>query len=265
MNVADYIIDANQVIGVGYSFVVQSMNKKDNSWAAAKLFEVDRDVSLGLYENESKILRYLNAKPHSNIIQMKASNIINNVGVIVMEQLDSDFLDLLIDDKLSVTQKMKIYVDTCKAVKHCHDNDVAHLDIKPENILVNIHNMDVKLADFGTSQIMNDDDKVYNVTGTIEYSPPEVLNSSSKSIDGKKVDMWGLGMLLHVLLTGVWPLRTGEKQSLNSQITDGKIILSSDLSKDYSKLILSLLSLKPSERPSISDLLSSPILKPWRT
>lgn len=85
------------------------------------------------------------------------------------------------------------------ALSHCHANGVIHRDIKPENIMLTKSNK-VRLIDFGLSLIKTQK-TVNEVAGTPYYMSPEMLNSRYD----EKTDIWSLGVLLYVLVSGYLP------------------------------------------------------------
>jgi len=86
-----------------------------------------------------------------------------------------------------------------RAVNHCHSLGIAHRDIKPENILVN-ETGDLKLIDFGLSKQVKVK-KMHTIVGTPYYVAPEVLEGKY----GLKCDIWSLGVILYILLSGYLP------------------------------------------------------------
>ena len=95
------------------------------------------------------------------------------------------------------------------ACNHMHSQGVVHRDIKPENIMVH-ENGELKLIDFGLSKRQKEGKKnqLKTVLGTPYYMAPEVL-------DGKyncKCDIWGLGVLLYVFMSGYLPFQ-GENRN----------------------------------------------------
>ncbi len=101
-----------------------------------------------------------------------------------------------------------------EAVETCHTNQICHLDIKLENLL--LKDWSIKLADFGLSRSCDGSGKIKQITGTTySYSPPEFLNKSkgtyivnqdeSFTYDGTKVDIFNMGIVLFLLVTGFPP------------------------------------------------------------
>ncbi|XP_051188175.1 serine/threonine-protein kinase PEPKR2 [Lolium perenne] len=94
--------------------------------------------------------------------------------------------------------------DLMSVLKYCHEMGVVHRDIKPENILLT-KNGKMKLADFGLAARVTNGQKLSGVAGSPAYVAPEVLSGSYS----EKVDIWGAGVLLHVLLLGSLPFQGG--------------------------------------------------------
>jgi calcium-dependent protein kinase len=89
-----------------------------------------------------------------------------------------------------------------EAINHCHANGIIHRDIKPENIML-IKNDQIKLIDFGLSKIKSNDQKLQEKVGTPYYMAPEVLESNYN----EKADIWSLGVILYVLVSGYLPFQ----------------------------------------------------------
>eukprot|EP00897_Mesotaenium_endlicherianum_P002219 jgi/Mesen1/2024/ME000148S01128 len=87
-------------------------------------------------------------------------------------------------------------------VEYCHRNMVVHRDLKPENLLLDAR-CNVKIADFGLSNIMRDGHFLKTSCGSPNYAAPEVI--SGKLYAGPEVDVWSCGVILYALLCGSLP------------------------------------------------------------
>lgn len=88
-----------------------------------------------------------------------------------------------------------------RAINHCHAWGVIHRDIKPENIMYG-QDGEIKLIDFGLSKIIESKPKqLSTIAGTLAYMAPEII----KAQHGKECDVWSLGVLLYVLVSGYLP------------------------------------------------------------
>ena len=261
----DFLVDAYDILGVGCSKVVKAVHQPSKKVYVAKLLELSdrREEMLRVFYNEAQILQVLHGE--NNIVNLVTSCISANTAIIILERLQGDLLEIILDNEITLNQKMTIFSEICFGVQQCHNNGVAHLDIKPDNILVSTtadSSFIVKLADFGTSQIMDENDTVFNVKGTLHYNAPEVFTQSRTGVDGKKADIWSLGILLHVLLSGTWPVRTNDPEELRELLSKGILHYSPQLTKEQHRFISKLLSLDPKQRPSIEGIISSEFLKP---
>lgn len=98
-----------------------------------------------------------------------------------------------------------------EGVAFLHRNNVVHLDLKPQNILLTSDNPlgDIKIVDFGLSRMMSNNQEIREIMGTPEYVAPEVLNYEPIST---ATDMWSIGVLAYVMLTGISPFLGNDKQ-----------------------------------------------------
>ncbi|MHC4628709.1 MAG: serine/threonine protein kinase, partial [Planctomycetota bacterium] len=115
--------------------------------------------------------------------------------------------------KLTVEDRLNLFRQVCLAVHHAHQKGIVHRDIKPSNILVSTQDDQAvpKIIDFGvvkalsmplTKRTLATEDS--QLLGTPEYMSPEQADMTSEDIDTRS-DIYSLGVLLYVLLTGVLP------------------------------------------------------------
>ncbi|KXZ42321.1 hypothetical protein GPECTOR_162g136 [Gonium pectorale] len=103
------------------------------------------------------------------------------------------------------------------AVEYCHKNNVAHRDLKLDNTLLDNHDPAwLKLCDFGFAKHWQANSNMDTMRiGTPEYMGPELI-SSRTGYDGKKVDVWAAGVLLYVMLVGMFPFETQDDNFNNT-------------------------------------------------
>lgn len=103
------------------------------------------------------------------------------------------------------------------ALHHMHTQGIVHRDIKPENIML-AANGELKLIDFGLSKRQEGNQKLKTIAGTPYYMAPEVLESRYDS----KCDIWSLGVLLYVFMSGYLPFQGENRNDVFYKITNGK-------------------------------------------
>jgi serine/threonine protein kinase/tetratricopeptide (TPR) repeat protein len=161
------------------------------------------------FKREGSILGRL-AHPHiAELVDAGVSP--NGQPYLVLEHVDGEQIEQYCDRHvLSVDERVQLFLDVLAAVAHAHANLIVHRDIKPSNVLVRGDGK-VKLLDFGIAKLLEADDEttvltVASAPMTPEYAAPEQLRGEAITI---ATDVYALGVLLYVLLTGQHPAGIG--------------------------------------------------------
>jgi non-specific serine/threonine protein kinase/serine/threonine-protein kinase len=133
----------------------------------------------------------------------------------VMERVDGAPIVQYCDSKrLSVTERIKLFILVCQAIQHAHQKGIIHRDIKPSNVLVTEQEGKPvpKVIDFGLAKALGPQlteeatlTNVGTVLGTLEYMSPEQAKLGRHDID-TRADIYSLGAVLYELLSGTTPL-----------------------------------------------------------
>ena len=155
-------------------------------------------------------------------------------------------------------------------LSYCHEQNLAHRDIKAENIMfLDAACTQLKLIDFGFAKIFKEEESKYQTAlGTPLYMAPEVVKRQPYD---QKCDIWGTGILSFALISGELPYdieETTSVQKLLEQIKIKKFSLDdmrsgawAHVSKEAKNFILEMLVSNPAERPKAIDLLKDPWLQ----
>lgn len=206
--------------------------------------------------NEIKFLKLLRSK---TVIKFYGAIFDNNKVHIILEYADGgDLCDKITKYyPLSITEIKTTMKKICKAVKYCHDNDVVHSDIKPENIL--LVGSSLKLCDFGLS--FKDSIDKEKIGGTIEYCAPELLKKESFLGPYKSIDIWALGVVFFEILTGSPPFYSENKNIIAEKIRNNDYLIPNFIDGDTKSFVEYILNPDPKLRPSIDEILCHPWFK----
>lgn len=162
----------------------------------------DKELMLVRYEIET-----LKMCQHPNIIRLL--DIFENIECIylVMELLSGGNLFAYFERRkhhIPESKAREIIHSLATGLFYLHSYGIVHRDIKPENIMMTdkTDNAQIKIADFGLAKIVGPSQFCNETYGTLAYAAPEVL--MKKPYD-KSIDIWGLGIIAYLLLTGVLP------------------------------------------------------------
>ncbi|CAD5209824.1 unnamed protein product [Bursaphelenchus xylophilus] len=155
--------------------------------------------------------------------------------------------------RLKPSEARRFFQQIISGVDYCHRHMVVHRDLKPENLLLDERN-NVKIADFGLSNIMTDGDFLRTSCGSPNYAAPEVI--SGKLYAGPEVDVWSCGVILYALLCGTLPFDDEHVPSLFRKIKSGIFPIPDYLEKSVVNLLLHMLQVDPMKRATIKDVVN---------
>ncbi len=210
--------------GMGHVYQAERADGVFEQQVALKLIKRGMDTAqiVRRFQAERQILARLQ---HENIARLLDGGI-NDDGLpyFVMEYVDGMPIDQYCDvNRLSIDERLDLFVTVCKTVLYAHANLVVHRDLKPENILVTRAGK-VKLLDFGIAKVLGGDEDQTQLTQvggrvlTPGYASPEQLRGEAISTSS---DIYSLGVVLYELLSGQRPyVVTGAIPDALAQVLD---------------------------------------------
>lgn len=186
-----------------YSIVKVLSNKNDCRIFQMRNRTSNRDIVLRQYRVPAEVYNFLKNIRHENLPEVYDIYMFDD-GQIVLEEFISGITvaEVLENGRYTYGGAVKIISRLCDVLSFLHKANIVHRDIKPENIIIT-EDAVVKLIDFNASRIYKSESTADTmVLGTIGYASPEqfgVAQSDARS------DIFALGVLLNVMLTGVHP------------------------------------------------------------
>ena len=258
-----------QVIGRGASSVVHAAVCLQSGQRVAAKVVRKRSGSVReeeRHKNEAALLRLV-AHPH--VVQLLNHFETPSASFFVLELLPGgDILEQLVrrfgkggdGTRYAESDVREILWMALSALAHVHELRVVHRDIKPENVLL-VHGAgtDLRIGDFGMARRLSPGDRCADVSGTRGYMAPEILGGVPY---GAAVDVWALGVLLCILLSGTPPFDFADAQKEREQVLDGRWNRThpnwAAVSPEAHALVGRFLQVDPDRRATAAELLRSP-------
>lgn len=176
---------------------------------------------------------------------------------VILEYVPNGELFEMISDKgmLPEAEARKYFHQIIYALDYIHSFGVAHRDLKPENILLDADN-NIKLVDFGLSNIMKEGRALKTSCGSPNYAAPEVING--KSYDGSQIDVWSCGVILYAMLFGELPFDEENINTMFKYIKEAKYFMKGVASIEAKDLLNRMIQPNPFRRITITEVLTHP-------
>lgn len=225
-------------------------------------------VTKATYEHESKILRRIQEINSPYLIRLLdtlnlSSPIEGKTHGLIFEKYPSCLLDYIVDysDRKNYDQVIlegkRLFKQISSGLQCLHSNNIVHLDLKLENILMT-DNHDIVIIDFNLSEIVSSSTPITKICGSYDYLCPEIVQM--KPYDPFKADIWALGVILYSLVTDSLPFTNPNRHVIFSNILSLEIIFPYETELVTQDLLSHLLDRNAATRFSIEQVLQHPYL-----
>ena len=191
-----------------FGVVYEAKNVLFNNFVAMKVITKNEYMDNVLIKNEIDILKKLS---HPNIVRIYEFYESDYYFYLINENCEGgELFNYINKSTLNEQQLSVIFYQVFSGLCYLHENNILHRDMKPENILIANKEIDllsdeeyfwIKIIDFGTAKIFEQNKSENSIVGSAYYIAPEVLNQDYN----EKCDTWSVGVILYMTLVGRAP------------------------------------------------------------
>jgi len=245
------------ILGQGASSeVAHVVRKSDRQEFAMKIMKRDDKWNPILFKQEYELLALLD---HPNIVGYRDSYMDHKNFYFCTELCKGgELFDKIKEMKRFSEVEAAVFVKTIiSAIEHCHSKNIVHRDLKPENIVFRHREQkEMVIIDFGDAKVVKEGEIYEDFVGTAFYLAPECVRTRTGE-ELKKSDMWTIGVITYVLLTGRPPFFGRDNKEILKKIIRGKVNFpkSTKLSSSAKDFIKQLIKKQPEFRMSAKQAL----------
>ncbi|CAL7949959.1 unnamed protein product [Xylocopa violacea] len=237
-----------------FSVVVKAVDKSADRVVVAKILELNTETEKQV-NREFEALRTLR---HERIALLEAAYKAQGspIAVFILEKLQGANI-------LTYFASRHEYSENCVAtaiaqildgLQYLHWRGYCHLDIQPDNIVMsNVRSVQVKLVDMGSARLVSKLGTLVPKGGHPEYRAPEVYNEEPAH---PQTDIWMLGVLMYVLLSGTSPFRGKDPDETRQNILFVRYrfeYLYKELSQEATRFLMLVFKRAPHKRPLVEE------------
>jgi len=253
IKIGHYIL--GETLGVGtFGKVKIATHEITGHRVGVKILNRKKIASMDMAHKVRREIQFLKLFRHPHIIKLYEVITTPTDIFMIMEYVSGgELFDFIVKNgRLSEADARHYFQQIICAVEYCHRHKIVHRDLKPENLLLDESKRNVKIADFGLSNIMEDGEFLKTSCGSPNYAAPEVISGNLYA--GAEVDVWSCGVILFALLCGRLPFDDEYIPSLFKKIKGGIFTVPSWVSPAARDLLYAMLAVDPLKRIGIQEI-----------
>ncbi|XP_050346623.1 obscurin isoform X3 [Nymphalis io] len=237
-----------------FSIVVKGVDKTTDSVVVAKILEVRPETEVQV-QREFNCLRKLRHERISNLLgayQIPGSP----VAALILEKLQGADVLTYLSSRHDYSEQMvaTIITQALDGLQYLHWRGYCHLDLQPDNVVMaSVRSIQVKLIDFGSAHRVTKLGTSVPQVGELEYKAPEIINDEAAY---PQTDIWSLGVLAYILLSGVSPFRGSDDAETKQNISFVRYRfehLYKEITQEATRFLMLVFKKVPLKRPTAEE------------
>ncbi|XP_047531484.1 obscurin isoform X5 [Vanessa atalanta] len=237
-----------------FSIVVKGVDKTTDSVVVAKILEVRPETEIQV-QREFSCLRKLRHERISNLLgayQIPGSP----VAALILEKLQGADVLTYLSSRHDYSEQMvaTIITQALDGLQYLHWRGYCHLDLQPDNVVMaSVRSIQVKLIDFGSAHRVTKLGTSVPQVGELEYKAPEIINDEAAY---PQTDIWSLGVLAYILLSGVSPFRGTDDAETKQNISFVRYRfehLYKEITQEATRFLMLVFKKVPLKRPTAEE------------
>ena len=256
-SVCEFLLE--QKLGEGnFGTVRLGTNRQTGEKVAIKILEKSKMTKFDEKIRLEREINILNKIHHPNIVKLFCVIETDRQIFIIMEYIKGNelFQYILVKKRLEEEEACYYFLQIINCIDYLNRIKISHRDLKAENIIIEQKSKEIKMIDFGLSNLYENSQLLSTACGSPIYAAPEMLEG--KLYKGSTVDIWSAGIVLYYMLCGSFPFHDVSNDKLYKKILKGKFEIPKSFSKNVKDLVGKILVVNPQKRISLKDIKKHP-------
>eukprot|EP00927_Polykrikos_kofoidii_P017639 TRINITY_DN18059_c0_g1_i1.p1 TRINITY_DN18059_c0_g1~~TRINITY_DN18059_c0_g1_i1.p1 ORF type:complete len:590 (+),score=147.70 TRINITY_DN18059_c0_g1_i1:87-1772(+) len=224
---------------------------------AVKILERERIKEVADVERVAREIHILKIIRHPHVIQLYESVVTPGQLYLIMEYCNGGelFDHIVACGRVEEREACRFFHQILSGVEQIHKINVVHRDLKPENLLLD-ENSNIKIVDFGLSNMYKEDQLLKTACGSPCYAAPEMIAGHHYVPSG--CDVWSCGVIVFALVCGYLPFEDQNTAALYRKILHAEYQTPTFISEDARDLITKMLTTDPEKRANLKTIRAHP-------